>query len=138
MEEITRLLPIAEESESFLITEKSAEMKSAWERTYYLRQMNRKEKLFLFHFVKLTVKAWKIIHREKPDYIISTGSLITYPFCVISKLKRIKIIYIESFARVDEPSLTGRLVYPIADLFLVQWEEMKAFYPKAVFTGGVF
>lgn len=139
LEEITRLIPIAEKTESFLVTEKSGEIKSAWgDRTYYLRQINRKEPWFIFHFTKLFFQAWKILRNEKPDFIISTGALITYPFCLISKWRKVKIIYIESFARVDEPSLTGKLMYPIADLFLVQWEEMKTFYPNAIFAGGVF
>lgn len=138
LEELTCLLPIAEGSESFLVTEKSCDNKSAWERTYFLRQINRKEKLFIVHFIKLMFRAWKIIKKEKPDYIISTGALITYPFCLIAKLKKAKVIYIESFARIDKPSITGRLMYPIADLFLVQWDEMKKFYPKAIFSGGVF
>lgn len=138
LEEITQLLPVAEGIDSFLVTESSCDLKSAWEKTYYVRQMNRKERLFLFRFMKLFMQAWKIIRKEKPDLIVSTGALITYPFCLIAKWKKIKIIYIESFARVDEPSLTGRLVYPIADLFLVQWEEMKTYFPKATFSGGVF
>lgn len=139
LEEISCLFPIAAEHESFLITEKSGQIKSAWgERTYYLRQINRKEPLFLAHFLKLFIQAVKIIKAEKPDCIISTGALMTYPVCVVAKWKKIKIIYIESFARVDEPSLTGKLMYPIADLFLVQWEEMKDIYPKAIYGGGIF
>ena len=139
LEEITRLIPIAQEHESFLVTEKSGDIQTAWgDRTYYMRQINRKETWFLFHFLKLFVQAEKILGQEKPDFIISTGALITYPFCVVAKWKKAKIIYIESFARVDEPSLTGKLMYPMADLFLVQWEEMKTFYPNAIFTGGVF
>ena len=49
-----------------------------------------------------------------------------------------KIIYIESFARVDEASLTGKLMYPIADKFIVQWEEMLKLYPKAVYGGAIY
>ena len=49
-----------------------------------------------------------------------------------------KVIYLETFARVNDRSLTGRLVYPIADLFLVQWESLLEFYPKAKYVGGVF
>ena len=76
--------------------------------------------------------------QEKPDGVISTGELATFPICVLAKLFRKKVIYIESFARVDEPSLTGRLMYKVADLFIVQWEEMKEFYPNAVYGGGIF
>jgi UDP-N-acetylglucosamine:LPS N-acetylglucosamine transferase len=76
--------------------------------------------------------------KEKPDCIISTGALITYPICLLGKMMGKKIIYIESFARVDRPSLTGKFMYKVADLFIVQWEELLKHYPKAVHTGGIF
>lgn len=53
-------------------------------------------------------------------------------------MRKIHIIYIESFARVDEASLTGKLMYPLADLFLVQWEDMLKVFPKAIYAGGIF
>lgn len=139
LEEISCLRPIAEKNDSFLVTEAAGQQETAWkERTYFLRQINRKEPLFVFHFIALFFRAWTILKRENPDCIISTGALMTYPFCLICKVKKKKIIYIESFARVDEKSLTGKLMEPIADLFLVQWEEMKELYPKATYAGGIF
>ena len=63
---------------------------------------------------------------------------MTYPVCFLAKRKGMKIIYIESFARVDAPSLTGKLMYSLADLFLVQWEEMLEVFPKATYAGGIF
>lgn len=139
MEEITCLLSVAKEHELIVVTESCIDKKSnEREHTYYLKQINRKEILFFLHFIGLFLKAFLILQREKPDCIISTGALVTYPFCLIAKLRGTKIIYIESFARVDYPSLTGKLMYPIADLFIIQWEEMRKFYPNAVFTGGVF
>jgi UDP-N-acetylglucosamine:LPS N-acetylglucosamine transferase len=76
--------------------------------------------------------------KEKPDTIISTGALVTFPICLLGKLMRKRIIYIESFARVDTASLTGKLMYRIADLFIVQWEELLKIYPKAMYGGGIF
>ena len=105
---------------------------------YILKQINRREKAFIIHFIKLFIESVKILRKEKPDYIITTGALIAYPFCVLSKIFKIKVIYIESFARIENCSLTGKLVYPLADLFLVQWETMLRFYPKAKYVGGIF
>ena len=76
--------------------------------------------------------------KEKPDVVITTGALVAFPICLIAKIFGKHIIYIESFARVNSRSLTGRLLYPISDLFLVQWEEMLKFYPKAKYVGGIF
>ena len=56
----------------------------------------------------------------------------------VGKLFGAKTVYIEVFDRIDGPTLTGKLVHPIADLFIVQWEEMKQVYPKAINLGSIF
>lgn len=71
----------------------------------------------------------------KPQVIISTGAHNTIPLCLFGKLLGKRIIYIESIARVHTPSKTGRLMYKIADQFYVQWPEMLAVYPKAIYKG---
>ena len=48
-----------------------------------------------------------------------------------------RIIYIESIARINSPSLTGRLIYPFIKDFYVQWPESKKFFPKAKYVGAV-
>lgn len=139
LEEIARLVEIKKNREVFLLTEKgSFNELNFCDKVYYVKQINRKEVLFFLNFISLTVKSFSILMKEKPDCIISTGALATYPICLIGKMMRKKIIYIESFARVDTPSLTGKLMYKVADLFIVQWEEMLQFFPKAVYGGGIF
>lgn len=82
--------------------------------------------------------AWKVLRKEKPDLIISSGAAVAVPFFYLGKLFGAKLIYIEVFDRIDKPTLTGRLVYPIADKFIVQWDEQKKVYPKAVNLGSIF
>ena len=86
----------------------------------------------------LFVRSFLLLKRENPDCIISTGALASYPICKLGKMRGKKIIYIESFARVDTPSLTGKLMYGVADIFIVQWEEMLQFFPNAIYGGGIF
>jgi len=81
--------------------------------------------------------AIKIIYKTKPDFIISTGAGICVPFFYAGKLLKVKLIFIESLTRVDDLSLTGRMVYPISDIFLVQWPELSKKYKKAAFKGSV-
>jgi beta-1,4-N-acetylglucosaminyltransferase len=77
--------------------------------------------------------------QEKPDVIISNGSEIAVPFFYIAKVLGIRTIFIESFVRIDMPTGTGRLIYPISDLFLVQWEDLLESYgKKAKYWGGIF
>ena len=90
------------------------------------------------NLIKNTFLAIKVLNKERPDLIISSGAAVAVPFFYIGKLFGAKTVYIEVFDRIDKPTLTGKLVYPITDLFVVQWEEMKQVYPKAVNLGGIF
>lgn len=99
---------------------------------YYPTNRNIKN-LFRNTFVAL-----KVLRKEKPDILISSGAAVAVPFFYIGKMMGKKLIFIEVFDRIDKPTMTGRLVYPIVDKFIVQWEEMKKIYPKAVNLGSVF
>ena len=73
-----------------------------------------------------------------PDYIVTTGVHTAGPMCYIGKILGSRIIYIESFANVSTKTITGKLLYPIADKFIVQWENMLKLYPEATFGGWIF
>lgn len=138
-EELMCLKSIAEKNKSFFVTEEGNQAEdSKLDNIYKLPQINRHEKNFVIHFIRLFFKAKRIINKENPNVVISTGALIAFPFCALVKLRGGKVIYIESFARVNNASVTGRLVYRFADLFLVQWETMLRVYPKAKYVGGIF
>jgi len=106
----------------------------------------RNEKVFWAHFptnrnVKNLIRnlflAFKIVKKEKPDAIISTGAGIAVPFIIIGKIFNIKTLYLESITRSEELSLSGRLVYPFVDNLLVQWPELAEMYSKAEFRGRI-
>lgn len=90
------------------------------------------------NLIRNTVVAWNVLRKEKPDIIISSGAAVAVPFFYIAKMMGKKLIYIEVFDRTDKSTITGKLVYPIADQFIVQWEEMKKVYPKAINLGSIF
>lgn len=111
------------------------------------RSLLEGEKLYLCYFptnhnvknlIRNTVLAWKILRRERLDLIISSGAAVAVPFFYLGKLFGAKTIYIEVFDRINKPTLTGKLVYPVTDCFIVQWEEMKQVYPKAINLGSIF
>lgn len=87
--------------------------------------------------IKNTKIAWDVLHKEKPDLIISCGAAVAVPFFYIGKMMGAKVVYIEVFDRIDKPTMTGKMVYPIVDKFVVQWEEQKKVYPKAVNLGSM-
>lgn len=90
------------------------------------------------NLIRNTFLAIKILRKEKPDVIISSGAAVAVPFFYLGKLFGAKNVYIEVFDRIDKPTLTGKLVYPVTDRFIVQWEEMKKVYPKAINLGSIF
>lgn len=106
----------------------------------------RKEKVFLVTspernpllFLRNIFESLYIFLRTRPDVVISTGAGVAIAMCYISKMFRRKVVYIEDWCIVEQPSVTGRVVYPIADLFIIQREHLKKFYPKAVFGGELF
>lgn len=90
------------------------------------------------NLIRNTFVALKVLKKERPDVIISSGAAVAVPFFYLGKLFGAKLIYIEVFDRIDKPTLTGKLVYPIVDKFIVQWDEQKKVYPKAVNLGSIF
>jgi len=87
------------------------------------------------NLIRNTFVAFRILLGERPDLIISTGAAVAVPFFYIGKLLGCRLVFIEVYDRVDSPTLTGRLVYPITDAFLLQWPEQKRFYPKGRLIG---
>ena len=90
------------------------------------------------NLIRNTVLAVKVLRKEHSDLIISSGAAVSVPFFYLGKLFGAKLIYIEVFDRIDKPTLSGRLVYPITDKFIVQWEEQKKVYKKAINLGSIF
>lgn len=79
--------------------------------------------------------ALRLLPKYRPDVIVSSGAGVALPFFVLGKLFRRRTVYLEVYDRIDTGTLTGRLVYPIADLFLLQWDEQRRRYPKGTVVG---
>ena len=138
-EQVMMLKPLMDKYESFIVTEKTKYSISTKNiRSYFLNQVNRSEIKVIYNIIINTIKSLKIFLKENPDIIISTGALSTIPMCIIGKVFGKKIIFIESFAKINSPTLTGKLIYKFADRFYVQWHTMKEFYPNAIYKGGIY
>lgn len=85
-----------------------------------------------------TFRAFKILRKERPDLIISSGAAPAIPFFWIGKLMGSKTIYIEVFDRINKPTISGRLCHPVTDKFIVQWDEMKIVYKSSINLGPIF
>lgn len=73
--------------------------------------------------VRNLVLAWRTLRRVDPDAVLSTGAALAVPCLVLARLTGRPAVYVESFTRSHGLSLSGRLVYPFATSFFVQWPE---------------
>lgn len=139
-EQLLMLRKLSEKNKIFIVTEKTKYNVKDKKINYFILQANRKEPTFIFKIIAIFFKSTYIFLKEKPDIIISTGVLSTIPMLIVGHIFRKKVIYIESFAKIKSPTMTGRLVYNkrIADRFYVQWESMKEFFPDAIYKGGIY
>lgn len=138
-EQLLMLKPLLDEYEGFVLTEKTeyaADAKAT--KTYHVMQVNRKEKLFPIKMLAIAAESFFIYLKERPDVIICTGVLAMVPMCLLVKLFKGKLIYIESFAKTTSPTVTGKFLYKYADRFYVQWPTMLEVYPKAIYLGGIY
>lgn len=139
-EQLLMLRKLSEKNNIFIVTEKTKYNKKDKKINYYVSQVNRKEATFILKMICIFFKSLYIFIKERPDVIISTGVLAAIPMIFIGHLFNKKVIYIESFAKINSPTMTGKLVYnkKWADQFYVQWEPMLEIYPDAIYKGGIY
>ena len=133
---LTEMLQLADawkDQETFWVTYTSPRTRDM-ERTYLLANIGINPVKMAVATVRI---AW-ILLRERPDAMVSTGSEIAIPAFYLARLFRVRTVFIEVWTRVQRPTGTGRLVYPVTDRFLVQWPQLLQHYgPKAEFGGSL-
>jgi UDP-N-acetylglucosamine:LPS N-acetylglucosamine transferase len=87
------------------------------------------------NLVRNLLLAVRVVWRERPAVVVSTGAGVAVPFFVIARLLRIPTVYVEVYDRIDSPTLTGRLCRPFTSLFCVQWPEQQPLYKGSVVVG---
>lgn len=132
--ELLQLKEAFEGYEHFYATFKREDTEKIKGRVYYLIDPKRNPLKLIINFLQ----ALRVVVKERPKVVITTGAGVVIPLCYLAKLLRGRIIYIESLARIDTRSLSGILLYPIADLFFVQWRQLLGKYGgKAIYGGKV-
>ena len=131
--EAIELLPAINGHERFFVTfqRKQAEEALKKEKVYFVIDPKRNPKKLLQNFKQ----SLKILNKENPDVVLSTGAAAAVPLCYAAKMLGKKLIFVETIAAVNKPSVSGRVVYPIADVFIVQWKDLMKFYKNAVYGG---
>jgi hypothetical protein len=84
------------------------------------------------------VLAFRLIRRLRPKVIVSTGAAVAVPFAWVGRLLGVRVVWVESLARTTTPSLSYRLVAPVADRVYIQWPTLLSAVPKGRYVGTVF
>jgi len=143
LSELMQLKKIFKNYDYHIVTEKTKSnlsLRGRYKRRIRFLIFGTKDHFITYPF-RLLTNCFKSLYyylKFQPDVIVTTGAHTAGPMCCIGKIFGSKIIYIESFANTNTKTITGRLIYPFSDLFIVQWEEMLKLYPKAVYGGWIY
>lgn len=135
-EQLQKLQPLIDKYSGFMVTEKT--QFNADKAKYLMLQTDLKDKLMPIKMIINSFRAIGIWIKERPDFIITTGTMVAYPFYILSIIFHKKFIFIETFGRANMPTVAGKKMEKHADLFIVQWETQKKYYKKAIYGGCLY
>lgn len=143
LNELLQLKSMFSKYDFHLITEKTKSnlyLKDKYKNRVDYLVYGTKDHILVYPFKLLfnCIKSLFLYFKIHPDYVITTGVHTAGPICLIAKFFGSKVIYIETFANITTKTVTGKLLYPFSDLFVVQWESLLKLYPDAVYGGWIF
>lgn len=141
--ELLQMKKLIDKYDSYIVTEKNestVKLKDHYkEKISFLTHTSRRPFIkFVFKFIFNIIKSLIIYMKVRPSIIVTTGASCVVPMCYIGKIMGSKIIYIESFARVETLSMTGKSISKISDLYFVQHEELNNKHENTIYEGGLF
>jgi UDP-N-acetylglucosamine:LPS N-acetylglucosamine transferase len=134
LQEILELACIYDKVDHFFVVNEPFELPAHMRGRTYLIRHSERDLLAIWNLWE----AWRILRRERPTHLISTGAGLAVPLSLVARLQGIRVLYIESFCAIHRPTLTGRFMYYIAHQFFYQWKYLEAVFPKAVYAGKIF
>ena len=136
-EQLKMLKKLSKNHDVYVVTEKT-EFKD--ECDYTLFAGNKIKAIYMWHLFLNVFCSLYHLFKEKPDVIISTGTMVAFPTIVWAKIFGKKVIYIETFACVHEGTKSAKFIYRhhLYDMFIYQWEYLKDEYPDGVYGGGIY
>ena len=130
--EVRCLLPAYRDYEHFYVLNDKAKLPADMlGKTFHITHSERDWKTLLNLW-----EAYVILRRERPTLILSTGAGPAVPFALVGRyLFGTRVVFVETITRIDKPSLTGRMMYPLAHDFFYQWPSLARYFPKGVCVG---
>ena len=142
LEELMQLNSLFDKCDYSLVSEKTdttAYLKDRFKNVSYLAYGTKDHLIpYLFIFPFNIIKSFFIFLKYRPEYVVTTGTHTAVPMCYIAHLFKRKVVFIETLANASTPTKAGKMVYKVADLFVVQWEDMLKVYPKAEYWGCLY
>lgn len=135
-EQLQKLKPLLDKYGGVVVTEKTKFDEPF--ANYFMKQTDLKDKFMIFKMIINSFRALGIWIKHRPNVIITTGTMVAYPFYLLSVVFHKKFIFIETFGRANMATVAGKKMEKHSDLFLVQWETQKKFYKKAEFVGCLY
>ena len=135
VQQLQKLQPLIDKYEGFMVTEKTQFKANA---KYLMLQTDLKDKLMPIKMLWNAFYTLIIWIKERPDFIITTGTMVAYPFYLLAVIFKKKFIFIETFGRANMPTVAGKKMEKHSDLFIVQWETQKKHYKKAIYGGCLY
>lgn len=90
------------------------------------------------NLIRNTALAVRVVRRTRPRVILTTGAALAVPFAWVGRAYGVRVVYVESLTRITSPSLSLRLIAPVAERIYVQWPELTKAVPSARYAGSVF
>ena len=134
-EQLQKLQPLIDKYDGFLVTEKKQFPEKA---KYFMIQTDLKDKFMLPKMIVNGARAIGIWIKERPDFVITTGTMVAYPFYLMAVLFHKKFVFIETFGRANMATTAGKMMEKHSDLFIVQWETQVKHYKKAIYGGCLY
>ena len=92
----------------------------------------------LLNLLRNLVLAWRVVRDVRPRALVTTGAGVAVPFAWVARLRGARVVYVESITRIDAPSLSARLIAPVAHRVYAQWPELARTFAPARYAGTVF
>ena len=134
-ESLEKLRPLIDKYDGFMVTEKT---KFNIDANYFMQATDLKDKWVMPKMVWNGFYALFIWIKHRPDFVLTTGTIVAYPFYILSIIFKKKFVFVETFGRADMPTISGLKMQKHSDLFIVQWESQKKYYEKAIYGGCLF
>lgn len=139
IEELWQIKELREKYSYYLVVPKTTWTEKLECKKVFIHDLNRRNVATkALSGIRMFVEQIPILLKNETDAVVTTGAAVAIPICFYAKILGKKVIYIESMARINSPSRTGKIIYKFADLFVVQWRELTKYYPDAIYGGRVY